>query len=99
MDGFHDDETGDVDTGHWRCIFYGPVQPNGIPEEVLEDARNYGYTAEEILLSVIELSGMAGAILTTDGQGFVWGDIYSEANDVKSPQALKEDWESYERSG
>jgi len=96
LDGLVDEETGSTETGAWRCIFRGSVSPAEV-ESQLDDAREYGYTDAELVSALVRLSKMAGAILTTNDQGFVWSDVYGvhTASVNHTPELLEADWQHY----
>jgi len=96
LDSGYDEETGDVETGAWRCIFRGPVSPVDV-ESQFDDAREYGYTDTELVSALVSLSKMAGAILTTNDLGFIWGDVYGvhTASVNHTPELLEADWQHY----
>src|SRR6266545_3951710 len=92
-----DEETGDLERYNaWRCIFRGPVSPADV-ESQLDEARECGYTDAELVSALVSLSKMAGAILTTNDRGFVWGDVYGvhTASVNHTPELLEADWQHY----
>jgi hypothetical protein len=86
MDGAHNAEAGDVETGLWSGLFRGPVAP--LPAEDIVEAYRYGYTVDEVYKAVEALRTMRGAIVSTDDHGFVYGRVYTPGD----PSDLETDW-------
>ena len=80
-EGWHDDETGDVtENGHWYGKLDGPI----VPTE--EQIRDFGLTREHI----DTLAGCAGAIVSTDSDGSIDYEIFTDKDEFEGR------WKQYE---
>ena len=77
LDGGCDEESGEVDRAGWFGRFDGSLDP--LPD----DERASELDADDIET----LGSAAGAILTEDGQGFVYSEVFTD------DALLKERWE------
>ena len=80
----------DEDAGN-HAMLRGFLLPGN---DLITDAMNVGYTAQEIHDSVVELSTMAGAIMFESEQGFVHGTLYDNSSQLE--QMWKEIVQSYD---
>ena len=81
LDGWCDDECGEVDAHGWFGLIRGPI--NGFGNDAIP--ADPDLTADEL----DELAEAVGPIVTEDAQGFVSGGVYTE------PAHLEADWASY----